>query len=111
MKKFENLITKNNFFYKQFFNIKNDSSVQNTIDRNGYKNKNKNRKYRENRRRKNEISREKIKEFKNNNFINFSKINCFKCLQKKHYVRNCIVFAFVNKSQKKFFNVVSIASI
>ena len=53
--------------------------MQNAIDRNEYKNKNKNREYRENRRRKNEISREKIKDFKNNTFIDFSKINCFKC--------------------------------
>ena len=93
---------KNNFFYKQFFNVKNDNSVQSVIDRSDYKNKSKNHEYRENRRRENEILREKIKKFNNNNFINFLKIDCFKCCQKKHYVHDCIAFAFVNESKKKF---------
>ena len=53
--------------------------MQSAIDRNEYRNKNNNREYRENRRLKNKISREKIKKFKNDNFIDFSKINCFKC--------------------------------
>ena len=56
--------------------------MQNAIDRNDYRNKSKNRKNRENRRRKNEISRDKTMKFKNNNFIDLSKINCFKCYQK-----------------------------
>ena len=85
--------------------------MQNAIDRSEYRNKNKDREYRENRRRKNEISRDKIKEFRNNNFIDFSKINCFKCRQKRHSVRDCIAFVFANKSKKKLIHVVSITSI
>ena len=75
-------IKENKFFYKQFFNVKNDDSVQNAIDRNDYRNKNKNREYRENRRRKNEILRDEIKKSENNNFIDLSKIDCFKYCQK-----------------------------
>ena len=68
-------VRKNRFFYK-FFKVKNDNDdVQNAIDQREYKNRNKNREYCENRHRENEIWREKIKEFKNNNFIDFSKIN------------------------------------
>ena len=64
-------VRKNRFLYK-FFNVKNDDDdVQNAIDRNKYKNKDKNREYRENRRRENEISRKKTKKVKNNNFIAF----------------------------------------
>ena len=74
--------------------------MQRFVDRNEYKNKNKNREYRENGRRENEVSREEIKEFKNNNFIDFSKVNCFKYRQKKHYVRDCILSGFVKKSKK-----------
>ena len=93
-------VRKNKFLYK-FFNVKNDDDdVQSAIDRSEYKNKNKNREYRENRRRENEISREKIKEVKDNNFIDFSKTNCFKCRQKAYYVRDCIAFPFANKSKK-----------
>ena len=51
--------------------------MKNTIDRNDFKNKNKNREYRENRRRKNKSLRDNIKRFKNNNLINLSKRNCF----------------------------------
>ena len=83
---FENLILKksekNIFFYKQFFNVKNDNSVQNAINRSDYRNKSKIREYRENRRRENKISRKKTKKFTNNNFIDFSKINGFKCRKK-----------------------------
>ena len=86
----------------RFFNVKNDDNdVQNAIDRDQYKNRSKNREYHENRRRENEISREKTKNFKTNNFIDFLKIDCFKYREKKHYARDCIVFAFVNKSKKK----------
>ena len=75
-------INENKFLYKQFFNVKNDDSVQSTIDRNDYKNKNKDREYRENRRRENEISRDKTKKSKNNNVIDLSKIAGLKCRQK-----------------------------
>ena len=94
-------IRRNKFFYK-FSNVKNDDNdVQNAIDQNEYKNKSRNREYRENRRCENQISREKIKEFKNNDFINFSKIDCFRCCQKEHYVRDCIAFELDNESKKK----------
>ena len=75
-------IKRNKFLYKQLFNVKNDDSVQNAINQYNYKNKSKNREYRENRRRENEILRNKTKKFENNNFIDLSKINCFKCCQK-----------------------------
>ena len=110
-RKFDSKKVKKKFLYK-FFNVKNDDNdVQNAIDRNKHRNKNKNREDRENRRRENEISREKTKEFKNSNFNNFSKISYFKCCQKEHYARDCIVFALVNKLKKKLINVVSIALI
>ena len=81
-RKFNSNKVEKKFLYK-FFNVKNDDDdVESAIDRNEYKNKNKDREYRENRRRKNEISREKIKEFEKNNVIDFSKINCFKYRQK-----------------------------
>ena len=66
--------------------------MQNIIDWNNYQNKNKNREYRENRRREYKISRDETKKFKNDNFIDLSKINYFKCCQKKHYARDCIAF-------------------
>ena len=75
-------IRKNKFFYKQFFNVKDDDCVQSAIDRNDYRNKNKNREYWENRRRENEISRDKTKKSENNNFVDLLQINCFKCCQK-----------------------------
>ena len=62
-------INENNFFYNQFFNVKNDDSVQTAIDRNDYKNQSRNREYRQNRRRENEISSDKTKKSENNNFI------------------------------------------
>ena len=110
-RKFDSKRVKKNFIYR-FFNVKiNDDDVQNAIDRNEYKSRSRNREYRENRRRADKISRQKIKEFKNNNFIDFSKINYFKCRQNEHYVCDCIVFAFANESRKKnLINVVSIAS-
>ena len=72
-------VRKNKFFYKKFFNVKNDDNVQNTMDRNHYRNKSRNRKYRENRRRENEISRDKRNKSENFNFIDFLKTYCFKC--------------------------------
>ena len=72
-------VRKNKFFFKQFFNVKNDDSVQNAIDRSDYKNRSKNHEYRENRRRENEISRDETKKSENNNFIDLSKIDCFEC--------------------------------
>ena len=74
--------------------------MQNTIDRNDFKDKNRDREYRENRHCENEISRDKTKKFKNNDFFDLSKINCFKCCQKNYYVRDYIVFKFVNESKK-----------
>ena len=56
--------------------------MQSAIDRNDYRNKSRNREYRENRRRKSEISRDKTKKSENNNFIDLSKIKYFKCSQK-----------------------------
>ena len=94
-------VRKNKFLYK-FFNVKNDDDdVQNAIDENEYRDRNKNCEYRENRRREKEVWRQKIKKSKNSNFIDFSKVNCFKYRQKEHYARNCIVFAFVNESKMK----------
>ena len=76
-RKFNSKRAKKNKFFHKFSNAKNDDSVQNTIDRNEYKNRSKNREYRDNRRREKKISREKQKKCKSNNFIDFSKTNCF----------------------------------
>ena len=101
-RKFDSRRVKENKTFYKFFNVKNDDDeMQNAIDRSEYKNKNKDREYRENRRHENEISREKIKEFKNSNFIDFSEIYYFKCRQKEYYARDCIAFAFVNESRKR----------
>ena len=85
--------------------------MQSAINQNEYKNRNRNREYRKNGGRENEISREKKKKIKNHNFIDFSKIDCFICRRKERYVRNCIVFESVKKSKKKLIIVVSSASI
>ena len=49
---------------------------------------------------KTKISHEQTKKSENSNFSGFSKINCFKCRQKKYYVRDRIVLEFTNKSKK-----------
>ena len=54
---------------------------------------------------------EKIKQLKNNNFINFFKVKCHRCYRNEHYTRNCIEFEFIKKSSKKLIYVVSIVSI
>ena len=72
-----------------------NNSVQNAIDRDEYKNKSKNRQYREN-----EILHKKTKKSENNNFTDFSKINYFKCCQKNIMV---VIAPFSNslKNRKK----------
>ena len=81
------------------------------MNRNDYGNKGKNREYCENRRRKNEISRDKIKKLKNINFINFSKMNCFKCRQKNIMFAIASFLNLLTNRKNKLINVVSIASI
>ena len=84
--------------------------MQNAIDRNEYKNKSRNREYYENRRRENEVSREKIKKFKNNNFIDFSKIICFECRQKNIMFAIASFLHSLTNRKKKLINIVSIVS-
>ena len=98
-----NKVKKSKFLYRQsnVDNVSENDDVQNAISRNKSRNKKEWREYRERRNQKNEILHEKIKEFKNKNFIDFSKVNCHRCHKNKHYARNCVEFEFIKESSKK----------
>ena len=98
-----NRIRKKRFFYRQsnVDNVNENDDVQSAISRNESKNKKEWREYRERRSQKNEISHEKINEFKNKNFINFFKMKCHRCHKNEHYVRNCVEFELIKESSKK----------
>ena len=96
-------IRRNKFFYRQsnVDNVNENNDVQSAISWNKSKNKKEWREYREKRSQKNEISHEKISEFKNKNFINFFKVKCHRCHKNEHYVRNCVEFELIRESSKK----------
>ena len=86
---------------KKLSNVNENDDVQSAINRSELKDKKEWREYREKRNQKDEISHEKISEFKNKNFINFFKVKCHRCHKNEYYARNCVEFEFIKESSKK----------